>query len=116
MISRWALLPQANSSAGRNPPHTASTPAIVLLLRFHCLWRAVIRDGLGPRCRIQRAAMAAIGKVNHKADDHPHEKANPVFESKTRHQQNASDDRQNWQQRYQGHLKAARSVRLRFAQ
>src|SRR5579883_3007813 len=64
-------------------------------------------SGLDANRFAQSAALAAIGKVNHKSNDEPDEKANPVFEREAGHEYHASDDRKNRQVRRERNPEAA---------
>src|SRR5271156_6208439 len=70
-----------------------------------CLWR-----------RIQGAAMTAINKVNHKTDDEPDKKTNPIFEGEAGHENQARQNRQNGKKGNQGNAETALARGLGLAQ
>ena len=51
--------------------------------------------------------MTAINKVNHKTDDEPDKKANPIFEGEAGHQNQASKNGQNGEEGNQGNAETA---------
>src|SRR5215831_18225027 len=68
------------------------------------------------RFELKRAALPAIGEVNHKSESEPYKETDPVHDGQARHEENAGKDGQDRSQRPAGSAEGAMAVGLAIAE
>src|SRR5207248_11068517 len=67
---------------------------------------------LGLICQPQCASLPSVVVVNHKSNRHPYEEADPIHDGQTGHEQDASENRQDWGDGSSRSAKGALAIRF----